>query len=53
MEDTPLLPRLRVARKVGESAGMNDCRSGRMVAVSEWNNSYQTRAMRKDVYIPL
>ena len=40
VEDTPLLPQLPGARKVGECAEMKDGRLGKLAAVSERNDDY-------------
>lgn len=47
VEDTPLLPQLRGAKKVGENVETRDGRSGRLGVVSEWNGNHQTRTARR------
>lgn len=45
VEDTPLLPQLRGAKKVGENVEMRDGRLGTLAVVSGWNDNHQTRTI--------
>lgn len=53
VEDTPLLPQLQGARKAGAYVKVRGGHSGTLAMVSERNKNYQTRTIRKYVYIPL